>query len=218
MTPRTCWRTPRLYLKLPGVRVHVTFLFAAALALAVNAGRARAVGTVFVSALLHECAHLAFLLSYGARGLTLTLHPGGARIGGAALSALPYPKLLACVLAGPAVNLLLAGALVLCGRGAFLYAARVNLMLGAGNLLPLSFLDGGRALDCVLALAQKSPVPGAARGVVDMICVCAMLFACVIGTAKGADTLFLWLFTAYCGFAAVSRRPGAARRCRKRAD
>ena len=191
-----------MYLKLPGVKIHVTFLFAAALALAINAGRAEAVGTVFASALLHECAHLALLLSYGEKNLTLTLRPGGASIENASLSALPYQKLLVCALAGPAVNLTLAGLFFVCGQrfhGEFFgQAARVNLLLGGFNLLPLSFLDGGRALDCILCLKRKSPVPGGVRRGIDVLVVSLLAAASVYLLFTGRDALFLLLFTAYC--------------------
>ncbi len=191
-----------MYLKLPGVRVRVTFLFAAFMALALHSGRALPFGTVFFSALLHECAHLAFLLSYGCRGLTLTLLPGGAGLGGAALSRLSYRHTLVCALAGPAVNLLLAAALFLCARAfpkpALAYAARVNLALGCGNLLPLSFLDGGRALAAFFALKIKSPVPFAGTDKIDLavsVLLCALTAALYIA---GQKPLFLLLFTAYC--------------------
>lgn len=191
-----------MYLKLPRVTVYITFLFAAALALAVNVGRAGAVGVLFVSALLHECAHLALLISYGETDLTLTLRPGGASIENASLSALPYKKLLVCALAGPAVNLLLAAALFCCEKcfpGPFFgQAARVNLLLGGLNLLPLSFLDGGRALDCVFALKRKSPVPFRARRLADIALVLLLAAACLWLRLTGRDALFLALFTAYC--------------------
>ncbi len=196
-----------MYLKLPRVKIHVTFLFAAVLALAVNAGRAQAVGAVFVSALLHECAHLALLLSYGAKGLTLTLLPGGARIENAALQTLSYPRQLACALAGPAVNLTLAGALSVCaahfGAEPFFQAARVNWLLGGFNLLPLSFLDGGRALDCALCLKRKSPVPGGVRRGIDIFVVALLAAATVYLLFTGRDALFLLLFTAYCAAGVV---------------
>ncbi len=192
-----------MYLKLPRVTVRVTFLFAAALALAANTGRAEAVGTVFVSALLHECAHLALLLSYGEKDLTLLLLPGGARIENAALQALPYRKLLVCALAGPAVNLLLAGALYLCflrSHGAFfLQAAEVNLLLGGCNLLPVSFLDGGRALESLVCLKRKSPVPLRVRRLTDICTVLLLAAASVRLWLTGRDAVFFGLFAAYCG-------------------
>lgn len=53
-------------------------------------------------------------------------------------------------LAGPAANLLLA--LLFCRWDWALSFAGLNLVLAAFNLLPVGRLDGGRALNCVLAL------------------------------------------------------------------
>ena len=196
-----------MYFKLPGVKVRVTVLFAAALALALDAGRAADVGTVFVSALLHECAHLALLLSYGEKDLTLLLLPGGARIENASLGALSYPRLLVCALAGPAVNLLLAGALFLCagrsGGAFFTRGARVNLLLGACNLLPLSFLDGGRALDCLLCIKRKSPVPEGVRRLTDLVTALGLAAVAFGLWLTGRDAVFFGLFALYCAVRAI---------------
>ena len=115
--------------------------------------------TVFASALLHECAHLCFLLSYGKTGIGLELRPGGAKITGGGYETLPYSQGLACAIAGPAVNALIAAGMfaasrIFCSERLF-YAAAVNAALAGANLIPLSFLDGGRALMCVLAIKKK---------------------------------------------------------------
>lgn len=191
-----------MYLKLPGVRVHVSFLFTAFLALILRTGGGRDVAVVFASALAHETAHLVCLLACGCRDLTLTLLPGGARIGGAGFGALPYKRAILCVLAGPAVNLALAGALFLC-RGVWdaalpQRAAEVNLALGLGNLLPLSFLDGGRALLAALDAKRNAPVSAEAVGAADIVVLILLSCGTAVLTVLGADTSFLMLFTAYC--------------------
>ena len=62
---------------------------------------------------------------------------------------LSYPREIACTLAGPAVNLLLA---LLFARWAVNYAAAgANLLLGCFNLLPIPALDGGRALHLLVS-------------------------------------------------------------------
>ncbi len=190
-----------MYLKLPGVRVHVSFLFTAFLALVLRTGSGKDVAVVFASALAHEAAHLVCLLACGCRDLTLTLLPGGARIGGAGFGALPYKKATLCVLAGPAVNLVLAGTLFLCCRlwgAALTRAAEINLALGLGNLLPLSFLDGGRALRAALDAKRNAPVSAAAVGALDTAVLVFLCAATAVLTVLGADTSFLMLFTAYC--------------------
>lgn len=202
-----------MYLRLRRVKIHVTFFFAAALAFALNSENAARVGAVFAGALLHECAHLALLLSYGCTGLTLTLRPGGAVISGAGAEMLPPQKLLVAVLAGPAVNLTLAGALALCARrwraGPLYYAAGVNLLLGAANLLPLGFLDGGRALACLRAVKGKDVPPraAAAADILTLVFLCALTAAAALA---GRDPLFSAMFTAYCAVGAWRGRRAPA--------
>jgi Zn-dependent protease len=182
--------------------VHVSFLFTVFLALILRTSGGREIAVVFASALIHEAAHLVCLLACGCRDLTLTLLPGGARIGGAGFGALPYKKATFCVLAGPAVNLALAGALFLCCRfhpaAMTRRAAEINLALGLGNLLPLSFLDGGRALRAALDAKRNAPVSAAAVGALDTAVLVFLCAVTAVLTVLGADTSFLMLFTAYC--------------------
>ena len=191
-----------MYLKLPRVKVHVSFLFCAALTLALQTEAAGKLAVVFAAAFLHEAAHLVCLLAFGCRDLTLTLLPGGARIGGVCFAMLPYGRALASVLAGPGINLLLAGAFFLLGRSfsaAWLRQAfEVNLTLGLCNLLPLSFLDGGRALWAALDAKSAAPVSARAAGAADLVVLAAMTLVTAIYTLQGKDAAFLLLFTAYC--------------------
>ena len=191
-----------MYLRLGSVRVHVTFLFAAAAAYIANTGRGEEIVIVFVSALLHECAHAVFLLSYGCRELTLELNPGGAKLRGAGLELLGAKQTLCAALAGPALNLLLAGALAVCRRlrpsPVFDEGCGVNLLLGGVNLLPLSFLDGGRALDCLLLLFSKQPPHPSRRRALDLLLLAALaLFSAALLLCR-RDAFFMLLFTAYC--------------------
>ena len=198
-----------MYLDFGKVRVHVSFPFAAVLAYALNTGRGEGLLTLFVCALLHECAHAVFLLGFGCRGLTLELRPGGARLKSEGAQRMSARQTLCAVLAGPAVNLLLAAALFVCRtlRPSFVFDAgvRVNLLLGGLNLLPISFLDGGRALDCLFLLVAGRPAPPGLAAAADLAVtsllglMCAYLFAC------GRDAFYLALFTAYCIAAAFGK-------------
>jgi len=106
--------------------------------------------------LLHEAAHAATALALGSRRAAVALWPV---FGRALVERLPGRREAWVALAGPASNVLLAGALALCGasltpalaRAPLLdFLATVNLAMGAGNLLPLPRVDGGRALQALL--------------------------------------------------------------------
>ena len=156
------------------VRIHFTFLlFLAWIVLAANAaGGARAALSaglffilLFASVLLHEFGHIFVGRRFGVRTPTVTLLP----IGGVALMERipeqPRQELLIS-LAGPAVNLVIGGALVVVlgglpahpdmelsnlGQAFWTHLAFANLALALFNLLPAFPMDGGRALRALLA-------------------------------------------------------------------
>ncbi len=107
---------------------------------------------ILFAATMHELGHFFVLRFWGAR-------VGRVRIGllGAMMEAdrsgLSYGKELSALLAGPFVNLLCAAVLIpLAARHPELYAAAgAHLALGAFNLLPIRPLDGGQALELLVA-------------------------------------------------------------------
>lgn len=127
--------------------------------------------TLFVFVTLHELGHATVARRRGVRTRDITLLP----IGGIARlerePSRPRDELL-IALAGPAVNLVLAGAfftaLLLSGHGIAFEPARIeqdlaarlawiNVSLAAFNLLPALPMDGGRALRALLAM-RTSPL------------------------------------------------------------
>lgn len=97
---------------------------------------------------LHETGHLIPLLlwrhppvriSFGVFGISITQRE----------DPLSYPRQAAVLLAGPAVNLLMAGGLAAARTVPAAVAA--HLVMGCFNLLPVEALDGGQCLYCLLA-------------------------------------------------------------------
>lgn len=144
-----------MYLKLGKIKIHITFAFAAFAAFAANSDAGELLTVVFVSALLHECVHLCFLIGFGCRDIRLTLHPGGAAIRCTGTELLSVRKNAAVLLSAPLANVLLGLILYPAAErfsaDALYTAAFVNLRLGLVNLLPVPFLDGGRSLKLLLA-------------------------------------------------------------------
>lgn len=109
-----------------------------------------------MSCALHELGHLAAIRLLGGRVVKLRLTCAGAELRLSAARPLPPGRMMAAALAGPAVNLALAvgtARLARLGFGERLYLfAGLNLGLACFNLLPVQWLDGGRALAAWLTL------------------------------------------------------------------
>lgn len=128
---------------------------------------------VFASVLIHELGHCAMAQQFGVRVLDITLWPFGGVARIEQMPALPRSELL-IALAGPAMNLAIAVALippvalawVFLGRDQLIqgpnvldaitpasvlaYIAVTNLLIVAFNLLPAFPVDGGRVLRAML--------------------------------------------------------------------
>jgi len=101
---------------------------------------------------LHEAGHVAMSFTLGARAAAMSLLPYFAV---AHVQTLPDRRQAVVAIAGPAINLVSAGALFLSGADIDLHLVEaapldflltVNLAMGLGNLLPFVPADGGRFL------------------------------------------------------------------------
>lgn len=162
--------------------VHIGASFYLLLFLALTVSPPAVVAAVLSAAALHELGHLAALRYFGVRLRALRLTALGAVLDAPALARLSYPRELTVTLSGIAVNFLCALPLSALGRhtGAdiFYLLAGAHLVLAAFNLLPISPLDGARALALLLALLL-GPVPA------ERICTAVSLFLSLVLCALG---------------------------------
>ncbi|MGI5963061.1 MAG: site-2 protease family protein [Lawsonibacter sp.] len=101
-----------------------------------------------IACILHELGHYGAIRALGGNVHFVRITAIGAEM--YISKTIGYVREGICALAGPGVNLLLAVAF--CGKENWIVFSGINLALGCFNLLPLSHLDGGRALRCTLAL------------------------------------------------------------------
>lgn len=126
-----------------GIRLYVSFWFLAGLALFTLLDRSFLVPPFLCVIALHECAHLAAMMLFGAHIRALDLRLYGARID-ADLSPLTCGQRAAVYLCAPVCNLVLGGAALLIDT--FSVFGVFQLAVGLFQLVPIPPLDGGNAV------------------------------------------------------------------------
>lgn len=113
---------------------------------------------------------------------------------------LSYSRELICALAGPLVNVIVA---IVAARIGSEVCAGINLALACFNLLPVSVLDGGRVLTCLVSFLLD---PNAAQRLgawVDGIVSAVLIFVgtALLGTGGNVTLLIIavWLIRAFYG-------------------
>ena len=126
----------------------------------------------------HELGHWWAIHALGGRVACLRITCAGAELRMSVLRPLPPERMVWAALAGPGINILLAltgSILARRGMGERLYLfAGLNLGLAVFNLLPASWLDGGRALESLLAWKRREEL---GRRVTDL---CAFLVTALL--------------------------------------
>lgn len=161
---------------------------------------------LFVCVVLHELGHAFAAARYGIRTASITLYPIG---GVAALQEMPAPrKELWIALAGPAVNVLIAGltALYLKSTGhpiiwsPFMDPTRsfaqnllsANLLLAVFNMAPAFPMDGGRVLRAIIArFVDETIATGVAARIGQFVAVLFGLYGLYTGQFL---TIFIAIF------------------------
>ena len=165
-------------------------------------------GAVLV-ALEHECAHSIAAARLGFRLNKVVLMPYGAVISGN-LEGISFKDEMRVAAAGPVCNLVTAlffAALWWLFPDTYAYtdtAFYLSLFIGAGNLLPLYPLDGGRVLKCALAMKTGEKTAIKICRIVSAGAAGAVLAAAVALTAQGRGALSLFASSAFLIFGAFS--------------
>ncbi len=165
--------------------VYISPAFFMTAALAVSFADGRLLMPLYISSVAHEAGHILMIRLCGGSVERLKLGCLGAEI--SIKGDLSYGKELLCALGGPAVNLMLAAA---AGKMGSPLWAGVNLILMTFNLLPLSVLDGGRALFMLIAWAAGPAAAAKAAMYMDMglaaVLIAEGLYVCAANCAVGS--------------------------------
>lgn len=171
-------------------RIEISWGFPALLVLAVLAGAGDVLPAVLLAALCHEAGHLAALWLLGARVKRIRLGWLGAEIC-SDTARLSYVQEIFCVLAGPAVNLLLGLALARISDAYLLAGASV--VQGLFNLLPVLSLDGGTALHLLVSFLTDPMLADRVCRWVGLVCALLLTAAAAALVAMHGTGLFLLL-------------------------
>lgn len=148
-----------------------------------------------ISCALHEGGHWLAIRAAGGEVGRMRLGVAGAEM--ELRRPLSYPREALCALAGPGVSLALAWLGTRLPGGALL--AGVSLVLALFNLLPLSALDGGRALGCAVSALAGPEAAARLAGVLDGALVGALAAGGAILAWRGGNVTLLctagWLFS-----------------------
>ena len=156
--------------------ISFSFFFVIALVTICSATQTEKLLMTLVSCALHELGHLVLMTAFGSSPQEIVVYGGGIRI-------TPDNKLskyheLAVLFAGPAVNFMLCLLSYLTSGGCFF--CQVNFLLGALNLLPFRYFDGGR----ILALLANGKVCEFFRAVFILLSAVAMIHMILHGTVS----------------------------------
>ncbi len=149
-----------------------------------------------VAAALHELGHI-----YAARLCGIELGELKLDIFGAALRAplgvCSYGSEILLAAAGPAVNLLIFGAVQLLGGRPWwleLFGS-ASLTLGVLNLMPIRDLDGGRIVYCLIARRGSEAAARRAVGLLSGVLICGMWMLSVYLLLRAGVSLSLFVFS-----------------------
>lgn len=140
--------------KIGKTNLTLCFSFLAVVTLCVLLYGERVILLSVISCLLHELGHIAAMKAYGVNIKEIRFYGGGMKIT-CAPKLLTLSKELVIALSGAAVNFLIC----ILSAAFFKTLSVINLTLGVFNLLPIGYLDGGRAADVILERFPKLKVP-----------------------------------------------------------
>lgn len=157
--------------------VSFSFFFVIALVTICSATQTEKLLMTLVSCALHELGHLVLMTAFGSSPQEIVVYGGGIRI-------TPDNKQLSknhdlvVLFGGPVVNFVLCLLTYLTNGGGFF--CQVNFLLGALNLMPFRYFDGGR----ILALLANGKVCEFFRVVFILLSAVAMIHMILHGTVS----------------------------------
>lgn len=198
-----------MYVKIGRITVYISFYFAVFLAVAANIAGGRNLLLSFLFSFIHEAVHLIFLHFSGIKKAEIKLFPAGIKICCEGINMLSYRKTVLTALSAPVFNLISGAAFFffyqIFGNEVLYVCSAVNFILGSINLLPLSFLDGGRVVHSLLSVMLSEDRVRKIMNVLDIWSLAFLFLLFFIGFIMGKAGLFLLFFCVYCLIGTLSK-------------
>lgn len=190
-------------IKIFGIRIEISYLFACAVVLFIANDRTGILIPMTLSILLHEIIHILFLNLFGCRvdRISFTIGKLGVEYSGN----ISKIKMIVSVLSGPLVNLLLAFVGLVVKSDVWFC---VNIILAFYNLLPASGLDGGTILESILGCFLKGKTVRIILIVCSVLVSITICFGFVIIVVKDGINFSASLFVIYLVLPLVLKKLG----------
>lgn len=190
--------------RLFGAEIYVSFPFAAVISLMLVTDRTGLILPTLFAVLLHEAAHLFAMWVCGCPPKRIRLIPASVQIVRSASAKRSGEALIAA--AGPAANLLLAAAALLeyyfCKNPISAQTGALNLVVGGFNLLPVSGLDGGTLLYCLVSIRHPEYAERTVKIITAVLSAAAFLAGTVLAlSGRFNPSIFIvGLYLGVCSF------------------
>ena len=204
--------------KFGDITLRIGFAAAAVIVCMLNYGSPSLYICGFCSVLIHELTHMFFMVFFGCPAFRVTVLPGGVRIDAPYFERLTHVQAIVCLLGAPLFNLMLGVLLMICEPShpdVYPSPSVINLTLGIINLIPLSFLDGGRALSHILLLRFSDVRFSNVLPAVNAVCLIFMVICGVVLSICKIYPVPYYLFVAYCIVSVASSSKNHVAFCRR---
>lgn len=180
-----------------GVHCKISLLFPAVLLLLLLTDASGISAFGFLSAMIHECGHIAAILLFHEKPASVTVSLFGMRMVLPKCCQLCEWQSVVIFAAGPLMNVLCAGLLFLLHTPTIF--VWIHLLLAAVNSLPVMPLDGGQVLMVMLrAILPSVTAETMMRGLHWIFCVCLMLLGMAVLRYSGYNFTLLVLAVYIC--------------------